>query len=119
MNITTTIDGSHARISLDGEIDFHTVPQLRAATADLPARVTELLWDLEAATFMDVTGLHLLFDPTPPGSSPHRTTVTGLGSQPLRLLTLAADLNLDIDLTRLIPAPATPSCTPPVQDPAR
>ncbi|MEU6572163.1 STAS domain-containing protein [Streptomyces parvulus] len=119
MNITTTIDGTRARISLDGEIDFHTLPQLRAATADLPTPVTELLWDLEATTFMDIAGLHLLFDPTPPGSSPPRTTVTGLGPQPLRLLTLAADLNPNIDLTRLIPAPAIPPCAPPVHDPAR
>ncbi|MET9141992.1 STAS domain-containing protein [Streptomyces parvulus] len=109
MNITTTIDGSRARISLDGEIDYHTLPLLRAATADLPTPVTELLWDLEATTFMDVAGLHLLFDPTPPGSSPRRTKVTGLGPQPLRLLTVAADLNPDIDLTRLIPATVAPS----------
>ncbi|MFI7345305.1 STAS domain-containing protein [Streptomyces sp. NPDC049936] len=117
MYITTTIDGSRARISLDGEIDFHTLPLLRAVTVSLQACVAELLWDLEAATFMDIAGLHLLFDPTLPGSSPRRTTVTGLGPQPL--LTLATDLNPNIDLMRLIPAPVTPSCAPPVHDPAR
>ncbi|MET8905756.1 hypothetical protein [Streptomyces sp. NPDC004538] len=68
---------------------------------------------------MDVAGLHLLFDLIPPGSSPRRTTVTGLGPQPLRLLTLAADLNPSIDLTRLMPAPATRPSAPLVHDPAR
>ncbi|MEU6459944.1 hypothetical protein [Streptomyces sp. NPDC047065] len=68
---------------------------------------------------MDVAGLHLLFDPIPPGSSPRRTTVTGLAPQPLRLLTLAAYLNPSIDLTRLTPAPAAPPCAPLVHDPAR
>ncbi|MEV5020074.1 STAS domain-containing protein [Streptomyces sp. NPDC053780] len=121
MNITTTIDGTRARISLDGEIDFVALPRVRAATAALPAHVTELLWDLDGATFMDVAGLHLLFDPAPPGSTPRRTTVTGLGPQPMRLLTLAAELNPNVDLTRVIrtPPPATPPCTPPLPRPAR
>ncbi|MFF8575486.1 hypothetical protein ACF06L_30110 [Streptomyces sp. NPDC015408] len=94
---------------------------MRAATTALPAHVTDLLWDLGEATFMDVAGLHLFFDPTPPGNIPRRTTVTGLGPHPMRLLTLAADLNPNIDLTCVIrtPPPATPSCTPPVPDPAR
>ena len=68
MNITTTIDGTRARISLDGEIDFVALPQVRAATAALPAHVTELLWDLGEATFMDVAGLHLLCDPPRPAA---------------------------------------------------
>ncbi|MGW2173969.1 STAS domain-containing protein [Streptomyces sp. NPDC001705] len=114
MNIRTTIDGTRARISLDGEIDFSTLPQMRAATTALPAHVTDLLWDLGEATFMDVAGLHLLFDPTPPGNIPRWTTVTGLGPQPLRLLTLAAELNPNVDLTRVIRTapPATPRCAP-------
>ncbi|WP_346010906.1 hypothetical protein [Streptomyces sp. SID5606] len=85
MNITTTIDGTRARISPHGEIDYTVLPPLRAAAAALPVSVTDLLWDLREAPFMDVAGLHLFFDPATHGSPLLRTTVTGLGPQPRRL----------------------------------
>ncbi|MFG3155434.1 hypothetical protein ACGF7W_25730 [Streptomyces sp. NPDC048219] len=91
MDITTTTDGTFARITPCGDIDLDTLFPLRAAAAALPARVTDLQWDLAHTSFMDVAGLHLLFDPTPPGGPDRRTTVTGLRRQPLRLLLLAAD----------------------------
>ncbi|MER6847041.1 STAS domain-containing protein [Streptomyces flaveolus] len=102
---TTTIDGTSARITPCGDIDYDTLPPLRAAADALPAHVTDLLWDLNHTAFMDVAGLHLLFTPTPPGSGPHRrTTVTGLRPQPHRLLLLAADLNpATFNLLRLLP----------------
>ncbi|MEV7691400.1 hypothetical protein [Streptomyces bungoensis] len=65
MNITTTIDGASAGISLCGEIDFDTLPPLRAAVDALPPQVTELQWDLTLTPFMDVAGLHLPFPPPP------------------------------------------------------
>jgi len=46
MTITTTIDGTAARISLCGEIDYDTLPTLRAALDGLPLQVTDLQWDL-------------------------------------------------------------------------
>ncbi|MFG3157037.1 STAS domain-containing protein [Streptomyces sp. NPDC048219] len=105
MNTTTTIDGTSARITPYGDIDYDTLPPLRAAADALPPQVTDLLWDLTHTAFMDVAGLHLLFTPTPPGNGPHlRTTVTGLRPQPLRLLRLAVDLNPDVfEVTRLLP----------------
>lgn len=104
MNITTTIDGTSARITLRGDIDFDTLPPLRAAVDMLPAHVTDLLWDLNQTSFMDVVGLHLLFDHTPDDGPDRRATVTGLREQPLRLLLLAADLRPDtFDLARLLP----------------
>ncbi|MEU0228138.1 STAS domain-containing protein [Streptomyces sp. NPDC006284] len=103
MDITTTIDGTRARISPRGVIDYDTLPPLRAATAALPAGVTDLLWDMGGATFMDVAGLHLLFDPAPPGGPLRTTTVCGLGPQPLRLLSLAAGLDPALDAARLDP----------------
>ncbi|MFI8952745.1 STAS domain-containing protein [Streptomyces sp. NPDC053750] len=91
---TTTIDGTSARITVRGDIDYDTLPPLRDAAAALPAHVTDLLWDLHQTAFMDVAGLHLLFTPIPSGNGPvRRTTVTGLRPQPLRLLRLAADLH--------------------------
>ncbi|MEU9522789.1 STAS domain-containing protein [Streptomyces sp. NPDC048224] len=102
MDITTTIDGTSARISPLGAIDYDTLPSLRAAVAALPARVSDLLWDLAGTTFMDVAGLHLLFDPTPPGRQLRRTTVTGLGMQPTRLLTIAASLDPALNSSSLI-----------------
>lgn len=115
MNITTTIDGTSARISLCGDIDFDTLPPLRAAVGALPQQVTDLQWDLTHTPFMDVAGLHLFFDPTTSGSI-RKATVTGLRSQPLWLLLTAADVNPTVfDLSRLLPdappvgfRPATP-----------
>lgn len=104
MNITTTVDGTSARISPCGEIDFDSLPPLRAAVDALPAQVTDLQWDLTRTPFMDVAGLHLLFTPTA-GSGPEpRATVTGLRTQPLSLLLMAADVNPTLfDLSRLLP----------------
>jgi ABC-type transporter Mla MlaB component len=112
MNITTTIDGTRARIAARGEIDFDTLPPLRAAVAALPPQVTDLQWDLTGTPFMDIAGLHLLFDPAASGPD-CRTTVTGLGSQPLWLLLTAADAAPAVfDLSRLLPDIAPPGCRP-------
>ncbi|WP_317440694.1 STAS domain-containing protein [Streptomyces collinus] len=112
MNITT-LDGTTARITVRGDIDFDTLPPLRAAAEALPARVTGLLWDLNRTFFMDIAGLHLLFAPaTPPDRPDRRITVTGLRPQPLRLLRLAAETNpAAFPLDRLLcDTPATCEC---------
>ncbi|MFJ3501661.1 MULTISPECIES: hypothetical protein [unclassified Streptomyces] len=104
MNVTTTITGTTARITPQGEIDLETLPPLRAAVDRLPLHVTDLLWDLEHLSFTDVAGLRLLFGPAPQGEPQRRTTVTGLQDQPLQLLLLAADLfPTAYDIPRLIP----------------
>ncbi|MET8585594.1 STAS domain-containing protein [Streptomyces collinus] len=101
MNITTAIDGTTATITPDGDIDFETLPPLRAAADALPAHVSDLLWDLDRTAFVDVAGLHLLFAPAPPHGPNCRVTVTGLRPQPLRLLLLAAETNPAVfDLAR-------------------
>jgi anti-anti-sigma factor len=102
MNITTAVDGSSAHITVQGDIDHTAMPRLRAAVAALPPSVTHLRWDLREVAFMDVAGLHLLCDPTPQ-DNPRRTTVTGLGLQPLCLLVLFSDLYPGFDLTWLMP----------------
>ncbi|MFD5536769.1 lipid asymmetry maintenance protein MlaB [Streptomyces sp. NPDC127079] len=104
MNIATTIDGTSARLSICGEIDFDTLPSLRAVVDTLPPQVTDLYWDLTRTPFMDVAGLHLLFTPTTSSGPERRATVTGLGKQPLSLLLMAADVNPTLfDLSRLLP----------------
>lgn len=106
MNITTAINGTTARITPRGDIDFDTLPPLRTAAHALPAHVSDVLWDLSHTPFMDLAGLHLLFTPTPvvPHGRGRRTSVTGLRSQPLRLLLLAADTNPAVfDVARLLP----------------
>ncbi|MFF4845056.1 STAS domain-containing protein [Streptomyces collinus] len=103
MDIITTSDGTTARITPRGDIDFDTLPPLRAAADTLPVQVTDLLWDLSHTRFMDIAGLHLLFTPAQPDGRGRRTMVTGLRPQPLRLLLLAADTNpATFDLARLL-----------------
>lgn len=104
MNITTTIDGTTARITPYGDIDFDTLPPLRAAAEALPTNVTDLIWDMNHTAFMDTAGLHLLFTPRLPDGPNRHTTATGLRRQPLRLLLLAANLDpTTFDITRLLP----------------
>ncbi|MET8575944.1 STAS domain-containing protein [Streptomyces sp. NPDC005012] len=103
MNPIVTTDGTRARITPRGEIDHDSLPPLTSAARALPPHVTELQWDMHHTTFMDIAGLHLLFDSTPhhPGL---RTTVVNLHPQPLRLLLLAAETDpVSFDLTRLMP----------------
>ncbi|MEU2338385.1 hypothetical protein ABZ770_23670 [Streptomyces sp. NPDC006654] len=116
MNITTTIDDTSARLSLCGEIDFETLPPLRAAVDALPPQVTDVQWDLTDAPFMDVAGLHLFFTPATSSGPTRRATVTGLGTQPLSLLLMAADLNPTLfDLSRLLPDVPPADLTPVVR----
>ncbi|MFE6764606.1 STAS domain-containing protein [Streptomyces sp. NPDC057689] len=90
MDITTAVTGTSARITPCGDIDSDALAPLRAAADALPPHVTDVQWDLHDTPFMDVSGLHLLL---PASAAQRRVTVTGLRSQPLRLLLLAADIN--------------------------
>ncbi|MEV5333781.1 hypothetical protein [Streptomyces werraensis] len=65
--------------------------------------MTALVWDLAHARFMDVAGLHLLFEERSPDGPVRSTTVTNLAPQPLRLLVLAAEVEPGLELTRLFP----------------
>ncbi|AQS71110.1 STAS domain-containing protein [Streptomyces pactum] len=103
MHFTMRIDGTAARVTVHGDIDYTTLPTLRAAAAGLPPQVTELVWDLHDARFMDVAGLHLLFEQPSQGGSPRKTTVTNLAPQPLRLLVLATEVNPALELADLLP----------------
>ncbi|MFG2682376.1 STAS domain-containing protein [Streptomyces sp. NPDC048392] len=103
MYFTMRIDATAAHITVHGEIDYNTLPTLRSAAAGLPPEVTELVWDLRDARFMDVAGLHLLFEQPSQESPPRKTTVSNLAPQPLRLLLLAAETNPALELARLLP----------------
>lgn len=103
MIITTTIDGAWARISPRGQLDYGALKALSTAAAALPPDVTDVVWDMEETTFMDVTTLRFLFDPAPALGPLFRTRVSGLGPQPMRLLRLATGLDHSLDVTRLMP----------------
>jgi anti-anti-sigma factor len=103
MRFTLRIDDTVARITVYGDIDYYTLPTLRSAAAGLSPHATELLWDLRDARFMDVAGLHLLFEPRSQEGTTRKTTVTNLGPQPLRLLVLAAGVNPALELADLLP----------------
>ncbi|MEV8129444.1 hypothetical protein AB0P07_36450 [Streptomyces sp. NPDC085944] len=104
MDVITTLDGARASLTPHGDIDFDTLTSLRAAVDALPAHVTDLLWDLHHTSFMDIAGLHLLFDPAAGGGGVRSTAVTGLRPQAMRLLLLATDVHPTVfDLSRLFP----------------
>ncbi|MDQ0964529.1 anti-anti-sigma factor [Streptomyces sp. B4I13] len=109
MRFTIRIDGAVAHITMHGEIDYDTLPTLRAAAAELPPEVAELVWDLHDARFMDVAGLHLLFEQPSPEGPARKTTVTNVAPQALRLLLLATEVNPALELAHLLPdtLPAT------------
>ncbi|MEU0897134.1 STAS domain-containing protein [Streptomyces massasporeus] len=109
MHFTMRIDGTAAHITVHGEIDYNTLPTLRAAAAGLPPHVTELVWDLYDAHFMDVAGLHLLFEQPSQEGPPRKTTVTNLAPQPLRLLVLAAEMDPALELAHLLPDTLPPT----------
>ncbi|MFF4244842.1 hypothetical protein ACFYY2_10250 [Streptomyces sp. NPDC001822] len=99
MYTTTRIDGTTARITPHGEIDYDSLPPLRAAAAALPPVVTEVIWDLRDTHFMDVAGVHLLLEQQ---ADPLReTSVTNLARQPLSLLGLAEEIAPGLGLARL------------------
>ncbi|MFJ8098694.1 hypothetical protein [Streptomyces griseofuscus] len=66
--------------------------------------MTDLQWGLTHTSFMDIAGLHLLFTPTTGSGHKRRAAVTGLHTQPLSLLLMAADVNPTVfDLSLLLP----------------
>ncbi|MFD4540150.1 STAS domain-containing protein [Streptomyces bauhiniae] len=93
MRITTQNDGVTAVIRPRGEIDFETLPELLTATRRLPPNLSQLIWNLQEAPFMDAAGLHLLIHQRLECLVMGRKlTVTGLQQQPVRMLNLAREL---------------------------
>ncbi|MEU6485336.1 STAS domain-containing protein [Streptomyces sp. NPDC046887] len=106
MHSTTTIDGTTARITPHGVIDFDTLPGLRASRAALPPEITAVTWDLRDTVFMDVAGLHLLTEHlSENGHSRWIVAVAGLAAQPERLLRMAAEAFPALGFGRLLPGP--------------
>ncbi|UPZ34582.1 STAS domain-containing protein (plasmid) [Streptomyces sp. LRE541] len=93
MLVTTTTDGITAVLSPHGEIDSHTLSALLTAARKLPQSVTQVTWNFEETAFMDVAGLHLLFQQRLAYLDTGRTVaVSGLHEQPLHLLQLMQEL---------------------------
>lgn len=58
--ITTTTDGREVVVTVSGELDLETGPQLRDALAGILNRADAVLLDLTGVTFVDSTGLQAL-----------------------------------------------------------
>jgi anti-sigma B factor antagonist len=59
--VRTTESGTRSILVVEGEVDAHTAPQLKAAIATaLDKGSTEVIADLDQVTFMDSTGLGVL-----------------------------------------------------------
>ncbi|MGW1521606.1 STAS domain-containing protein [Streptomyces sp. NPDC002287] len=87
---TIRLDGDTAVITPTGDIDFYALPDLLSAGRHLPAFITRVEWDFQHVSFMAVAGLHLLHHQRTSCRESQRTlTVTGLNTQPRRLLTTA------------------------------
>lgn len=62
LEAVVTTRGEWTTLVLDGEVDMASAPQLeRALAAQLAAGATRLMVDLREVTFMDSTGLTVLF----------------------------------------------------------
>ncbi|MEU6057020.1 STAS domain-containing protein [Streptomyces sp. NPDC047097] len=93
MDSTTEVAGEAAWITPHGDIDFSSLPSLRAAAARLPAAVTSLTWDLRDVSFLDLAGLHLLAEQANCARLASRAlSVIRLQPQPRRLLKVATEL---------------------------
>jgi len=65
LNIEPEVAGSRTVLSVEGEVDLATAPQLGAAIdAALTSGVREVCVDLSETTFMDSSGLHVLVEAT-------------------------------------------------------
>ncbi|WP_327677357.1 STAS domain-containing protein [Streptomyces sp. NBC_00467] len=105
MKTTTTISGTTATITFHTDIDFESLPEIESAVT-LPATVTDVTWNLENTPFMDVTGLRLLQEQRDAARARKGSlTVTGLHSQPQRLLQTAAELFPAMDWDQFLPRP--------------
>ncbi|MEU0896621.1 hypothetical protein [Streptomyces massasporeus] len=107
MNVTTTLDGTSARIGVRGEIDFDTLPPLRAAAAALPPQVPDPEWDLTGAPSW-TSAVCTCCSVRPRAVRPAEDR-GGLGPQPLWPLLTASETDPAVfDLSRLLPdiAPA-------------
>ncbi|MER5951809.1 STAS domain-containing protein [Streptomyces sp. NPDC001904] len=99
MNITVERHSNSATLTPHGDIDLAGIDELHTLIAQLPPAVTEVVWDLRAVPFMDITGLHLLGAQ----AAPAHVSVTNLPPQPLRLLRLACELFPQMGWERHLP----------------
>ncbi len=61
-DMRSMVDGGRARVQVTGEIDLFTAPELKGTLRDLIADgATDLTVDLRSATFLDSTGISVLF----------------------------------------------------------
>jgi anti-anti-sigma factor len=103
MHASTVVEGTTVRIAPAGPVDHDTLPALREALTSLPPDVDAVVWDLRSAGFMDVAGLHLLFDRVQEdGPRPRTVRVERLRPQHRRLLLLAARVLPGLDVAEII-----------------
>ncbi|HWC38071.1 MAG TPA: STAS domain-containing protein [Acidimicrobiales bacterium] len=60
--ITESFDGRSTVLSVQGELDMATAPELRTALARLANRKCDVVVDLSRVTFMDSSGIRVLLD---------------------------------------------------------
>ncbi|MGW5047002.1 STAS domain-containing protein [Streptomyces griseoluteus] len=96
-------------ITVRGEIDLHTCPQLSRAAAIIPLSGKALQVDLSDVPFMDSSGLNLLLLLRRRlQAEGGRLTVTGLQHQPARLLQITETYALFAADTAAVDALMTP-----------
>ncbi|MFJ2825465.1 STAS domain-containing protein [Streptomyces toxytricini] len=90
MNDFTVVTKQHTDrtvITVSGEMDLHTSPRLAQAATIIPLGGKTLYLDLTDVSFMDSSGLNVLVRlRRRMRAEGGRLAVTGLGSQPTRLL---------------------------------
>ncbi|MEU4871660.1 MULTISPECIES: STAS domain-containing protein [Streptomyces] len=109
---TTQHHPTHTVITVAGDMDLQTHPELAQAASLVPAHCTTLEMDLSGVAFMDSSGLNLLLLlRRRVRAQGGRLTVTGLRHQPRHLLVLTGThrlLTADPAGHRRPPAPRGP-----------
>ncbi|MEU9593820.1 STAS domain-containing protein [Streptomyces sp. NPDC048219] len=96
--VTTAQHAEHTVITVRGDVDLSTCPELTRTALDLLPTSATLCLDLSGVTFMDSSGLNLLILlQQRQHAEGHRLALTGLQSQPARLLELTSTYELLMD----------------------
>jgi anti-sigma B factor antagonist len=99
-----------ASVHVSGELDLATAPRLGAVLLESLRHARLVLVNLEAMTFMDLSGVHVIADAAAHAlKTGRRLVLVEVGPQPAALLAMTA-AHIDVDVLNLRPDADEPPC---------